>query len=104
LLEESIKEAIVSHYTNTVALPIDEIVNLGSRGTINIVSRGTTTTLSLNSAAGVKVGDIGTDALAKALWNFYLIEQDQSFGIHNPDFTFLVLGESKFQADRLREP
>jgi hypothetical protein len=100
VLQESIKTVIISRYTGTV-LPIDSIVDLGGRGTINIISNGTPTTLSLNNAPGVRISDLGTDNLAKALWNFYLIEEDQSFGVHNPDFTFAVLGASQIAVDRI---
>jgi hypothetical protein len=50
---------------------------------------------------GLSVSALGTDNLAKAIWNFYLIEQDQSFGVHNPDFTFAVLGASQFAVDSI---
>lgn len=104
LLRDAIVDQIVSHYTNTVSLPIDEVVDLGERGTINIISQGTPTTLSLNSAPGVRINDLGTDTLAKALWNFYLMEEDGSFGIHNPDFAFLVLSVTRFQVNSIPEP
>ncbi|OGW34726.1 MAG: hypothetical protein A2010_11990 [Nitrospirae bacterium GWD2_57_9] len=98
VLEDSIKNVIVSRYTGTT-VPIDLIVDLGGRGTINIISSGTPTTLNLNNARGVRVSDLGTDDLAKALWNFYLIDEDQSAGVHNPDFTFAVLGASQIAVD-----
>ncbi len=119
-LQKAIGDKIISRYTGTgnftsgssappdKAFPIDSIVDLGSRGTINIISNGTATTFSLDRATGVKVcttsvttNCLNTDDLAKALWNFYLIEQDQSFGVHNPDFTFSVLGASQFAVDSI---
>lgn len=104
LLRSAIEDQIISHYTNTIALPIDQIVDLGARGAINIISKGTATTLSLNSAPGVRISDLGSDTLAKALWNFYLMDTDGSFGIHNPDFAFLVISESRFQVNSIPEP
>jgi len=35
-----------------------------------------------------------TDPLLKAGWNYYLIHGDASMGIHNPSFSFEVLGAS----------
>ncbi|HEX9113597.1 MAG TPA: hypothetical protein VF888_04540, partial [Nitrospirota bacterium] len=97
-LEKSIGDKIISRNTGT---PIGSVRDLGGRGSINVIfSDATNTTnavtnISVGNIPGLSVSALGTDNLAKALWNFYLIEQDQSFGIHNPDFTLAVLGASQ---------
>jgi hypothetical protein len=98
-LERAIGDKIISRNTGTI---IDEVVDLGSRGSIHVryndlATGGTSTVITsigVASIPGLSVSALGTDDLAKALWNFYLVEQDQSFGVHNPDFTFAVLGGS----------
>jgi hypothetical protein len=105
-LEKAIGDKIISRNTGT---PIGEVVDLGSRGSIHVlyndvVTGATSTVISSVNVAdipGLSVSALGTDNLAKAIWNFYLIEQDQSFGVHNPDFTFAVLGASQFAVDSI---
>lgn len=108
-LEKAITDKITSRYTGTV-VAIDQIVDLGSRGTINIISGGTPTTLALNTAPGLRLCSatvttncLETDDLAKALWNFYLIEEDQSGGVHNPDFVRAVIAGSFRAVDGIPE-
>lgn len=95
-LEKAIGDKIISRSTGTA---IANVVDLGSRGTVDIQYRlasGATSTvvtaIGIASIPGLSVSALGTDDLAKALWNFYLVEQDLSFGVHNPDFTFAILG------------
>jgi formate-dependent nitrite reductase cytochrome c552 subunit len=99
-LQKSIGDKIISRNTGT---PIQEVVDLGSRGNVDVIYTGqtTVTNIGLGSIPGLSVSALGTDDLAKALWNFYLIEQDLSFGVHNPDFTFAVLGASQFAVDSI---
>ena len=62
-----------------------------------------THTVSL-SEAEVQLGDFTTDGTAKLIplsdplvrvgWNFFLVEGDGSFGVHNPTFTFNVIERS----------
>lgn len=129
LLQDSIETAIMTRNTvtdfrgNGTGCIITEVADLGSRGSVNVtlgnvVSAATCTagptekfSASLGSMLGIRICTaaittycLATDDLAKALWNFYLIEQDVSLGIHNPDFTFQVIGQSKFKADRVKEP
>ncbi len=109
-LDTSLKNAIISRSTGTN--PIVQVTSLGSRGRIfAVLLDGSKTTDPegdpLANFPGLALADLGAstfDALAKSLWNYYLIEQDQSFGIHNPDFTFLVLGETQHQVNSLKEP
>jgi hypothetical protein len=62
-------------------------------GTVSVlITSVTPSTIGLSSLPGVTITALGTDDLAKAVWNFMLIEGDSSFGVHNPDFTFAVLG------------
>ena len=100
VLQASIGDKVISRNTGT---PIAQVVDLGSRGSINVIYTGTNTVVNINVASipGLDIPSLGTDDLAKALWNFYLIEQDQSFGVHNPDFTFGVLGASQFAVDSI---
>ena len=45
----------------------------------------------------VTASPVNTDLFAKANWNFSLIEQDFSKGIHNPSFAHQVLFNSRAQ-------
>jgi len=113
LLEKTIGDKIVSRSTatvfNGVSATIASVVDLGSRGTINVIlSNGSPTSTSLGTLPGIQIctttitaNCLATDNLAKALWNFYLVEQDQSYGVHNPDFTIAVLGQSQFAVDSI---
>jgi len=38
--------------------------------------------------------DFADDVVPKAGWNYNLLNNDSSEGVHNPDFTFLVLDSS----------
>ena len=125
LLQDSISTAIVTRNTvtdfrgNGTNCTIASVADLGSRGSVGVLLTGPTCTAgpterisaSLGSMLGIRIctasvttNCLVTDDLAKALWNFYLIEQDVSLGVHNPDFTFQVIGQSKFKADRVKEP
>jgi hypothetical protein len=129
LLQDSISTAIVTRNTvtdfrgNGTGCIITGVADLGSRGSVHVtignLATATTCTAgpseafsaSLGSMLGIRICTaaittdcLATDDLAKALWNFYLIEQDVSLGVHNPDFTFQVIGQSKFKADRVKEP
>ena len=97
-LKASIEQKIISRNTAT---PIDS-ASLSGRGNVDVLySDGTSTNISVGSIPGLSTTDLRTDDLAKAIWNFHLIEQDQSFGVHNPDFTFAVMGASQLAVDRI---
>jgi len=126
-LETAIGDKIVSRNTvtdfraNGSGCIIKGVADLGSRGSVNVTlgsvieTAPTCTALptetfsaSLSTMRGIRICTatvttdcLETDNLAKALWNFYLVEQDQSFGIHNPDFTLEVLGQSQFAVDSI---
>ena len=121
-LETAIADKIVSRNTvtdfrrNGTNCTIASVPDLGSRGSVGVLLTGATCTAgpterfssSLSSMPGIQICTttvtpdcLDTDNLAKALWNFYLIEQDQSFGVHNPDFIIEVLGQSQFAVDSI---
>lgn len=54
--------------------------------------------LYMSRIADIKVGSATVfnynDDLMKSLWNFYLIESDGSFGIHNPQYTEIVISKT----------
>ena len=70
-------------------------------GTTIVIVYGRSPTISINGAAAVSfttylTGATGTTAgyhpdIAKANWNYTLVVNDSSKGIHNPTFTFGVL-------------
>jgi hypothetical protein len=99
-LQVSIGNKIISRNTGT---PIALVVDLGSRGSVDVIYTGTNTVVNIGvgSIPGLDIPSLGTDDLAKALWNYYLIKLDLSFGVHNPDFTFGVLGASQFAVDSI---
>jgi hypothetical protein len=122
LLETSIADVIVSRNTvtdfrgNNTGCTIAEVTDLGSRGSVGVLLTGPTCTAggnerfsaSLSTMRGIRIctptvttACLETDDFAKALWNFYLIEQDHSGGVHNPDFTFSVLGGAQRAVDRI---
>ena len=102
-LQKTIGDKIISRSTGTNK--VIQVTSLGSRGRIFVVRLDGTRTdptgegEDLGAIPGLSVSALGTDDLAKALWNFYLIEQDKSFGVHNPDFTLAVLGAAQHAVD-----
>lgn len=102
-LKASIEAKIVSRQTLTVpSSNINKLELVESHGApaVDILfSAGTTTEIALNDLPGINIGALGTDDLAKAVWNLMLIEGDASDGIHNPDFTLAVLGAAKKAVD-----
>jgi formate-dependent nitrite reductase cytochrome c552 subunit len=102
VLEASIEAKIVSRSTDTRVLVSATLTeSSGQPAVIGVFSSPTTTTITvqLNNLLGVRISDLGTDALAKAVWNFMLIEGDASEGVHNPDFTLAVLGAAQKAVD-----
>lgn len=102
-LKSSIEDKIISRNTITIN-PIVSVALIESHGSpAGHVVRADSTTedILLNNMPGIRIADLGTDQLAKAVWNFLLIENDQSFGIHNPDFTFATLGKAQFAVDSI---
>jgi hypothetical protein len=94
---------ILSDVTKTV---VSSVTGTVVTTTSVLSSSGTVTSASLSTMLGIRIctptvttNCLETDDLAKALWNFYLIEQDLSFGVHNPDFTLAVLGASQHAVD-----
>ena len=125
-LEKTIGDKIISRNTVTnfrgsafAPCTIASVADLGSRGTIDVLLTGPTCTApanqtfsaSLSTMRGIQMCSptlttncLETDDLAKALWNFYLVEQDLSFGVHNPDFTLAVLEHHSMPLTLLRTP
>ncbi len=111
LLQDAISNVIVTRSTGTN--PVTAVTSLGGRGRVFVTRLdGSSTDPTgegelLNAIPGLTLADLGPkqfDIFAKSLWNYYLIKQDVSMGIHNPDFTFLVLGETRFQVESVKEP
>jgi hypothetical protein len=97
----SVTTTVISGMTTTVisGVTITGALVTGQTTTTAVLQTGTVASASLSTMLGIQIctdtvttNCLETDALAKALWNFYLIELDASFGVHNPDFTFAVLG------------
>ncbi len=108
LLQESIVNVIISRTTGTPIVSAT-LTTFHGNPAVNALFEGDTTptvvpVANIQGMCITGTGCLGTDVLAKALWNYFLILQDTSMGIHNPDFTFLVLGETKFQANSIHEP
>lgn len=111
LLQEAISNVIITRSTGTN--PVVAVTSLGGRGLVFVTrADGSSTDPTgsgepLGAIPGLTLADLGVqqfDILAKSLWNYYLIKQDVSLGIHNPDFTFLVLGETRVQVETIKEP
>jgi hypothetical protein len=101
-LKESIEAKIISRYTGTPLQSVDLIESHGQPAVDAVFAGdGSRAEITLNTLLGIRVADLGTDALAKAIWNLLLIENDKSFGIHNPDFTFAVLGGAQYNVDTI---
>lgn len=47
----------------------------------------------LDATGGIVVGTYGADSVG-ALWNYLLIEEDRSMGVHNPDYAEALLNNS----------
>jgi hypothetical protein len=95
---------ILSDVTGTVVSAVTtstvggNVISVTTTTTSGLLQTGTVASASLSTMLGIRIctasvttSCLETDALAKALWNFYLVEEDQSLGVHNPDFTFAVL-------------
>ena len=100
-LKESIQAKIISRNTGTPLQSVELIESHGQPAIDALFTNGSRAEVTLNTLPGIRIADLGTDALAKAIWNLLLIENDQSFGIHNPDFTFAVLGGAQYNVDTI---
>ncbi len=95
LLAADIVSTIMSRNTGTPIKQAELTESRGSPAIAAVFEDNSTATIALNDLPGVRVEDFGSDTLAKAVWNFLLIENDHSFGIHNPNFTRAVLAATR---------
>jgi hypothetical protein len=84
---------------------VDALAHTGGRQAMKITVNGTTYAdvrlsghTAVKGAGGITTGTLLTSAagqlIAKAGWNYYLLEDDASMGIHNPSFTNEVINAS----------
>ena len=95
-LLSNIQTAIATQATGTYAGNIASVTLATSHGlpVVNLTYVAGSPATGVNPNVVVPASTDAGQTLAKAIWNYYLINNDSSLGIHNPEFIRNVIGNT----------